>query len=133
MKFSAVKTFVIACVFALSVGSVCAQSAKKTTPFVDGETLTYEGKISKIIRGIAVADLTLTLAKTPEGDDFLVKAEAKSKGTLLKLFRFSFVQEMQSRIDSENFRVEKTVKHDVQKERVRNSEALFDYSERRVT
>jgi hypothetical protein len=102
-------------------------------PFVDGETLTYEGKISKIIQGIAVADLTLTLAKAPGGEDYLVKAEAKSKGSLLKLFRFSFQQEMQSSIDSDNFRALKTVKHDVQKERVRNSEALFDYSERRVT
>ena len=137
MKFVAVKTLFITSVLALSVSSVFAQSngalAKKPTPFIDGETLSYEGKISKIIRGIAVADLTLTLAKPADGDDFLVKAEARSKGTLLKLFRFSFLQEMQSSIDAENFRVVRTVKHDVQKERVRNSEALFDYSERRVT
>ena len=137
MKFFAVKTLVIIAVLALSAVSLCGQSgggpAKKNTPFIDGETLSYEGKISKIIRGIAVADLTLTLAKTADGDDFLVKAEARSKGTLLKLFRFSFVQQMQSSIDSETFRVMRTVKHDVQKERVRNSEALFDYSERRVT
>lgn len=114
-----------------------AQTADPTTetalPFVDGETLTYEGKISKIIQGIAVADLTLTLAKAEDGEDYLVKAEAKSKGTLLKLFRFSFLQEMQSSIDSDTFRALRTVKHDVQKERVRNSEALFDYRERRVT
>src|SRR4030095_6320875 len=99
-------------------------------PFADGETLSYEGKISKIIQGIAVADLTLTVSKTPEGDDYLIKAEARSKGTLLKLFRFSFVQEMQSSIDSDNFRALRTVKHDVQKERIRNSEAIFDYGER---
>ena len=137
MKFSAVKTLFVTGVLALSVSSLFAQSngsaAKRSTPFIDGETLSYEGKISKIIRGIVVADLTLTLAKTADGEDFLVKAEARSKGTLLKLFRFSFLQEMQSSIDSENFRVVRTVKHDVQKERVRNSEALFDYSERRVT
>ena len=102
-------------------------------PFVDGETLTYEGKISKIIQGIAIADLTLTLSKTENGEDYMVKADARSKGTLLKLFRFSFVQEMQSSIDSDNFRALRTVKHDVQKERVRNSEARFDYRERRVT
>ena len=114
-----------------------AQTAKPTTetgvPFIDGETLTYEGKISKIIQGIAVADLTLTLSRAENGEDYLVKAEAKSKGSLLKLFRFSFLQEMQSSIDSDNFRALRTVKHDVQKERVRNSEALFDYRERRVT
>jgi hypothetical protein len=109
------------------------KAAAQATPFIDGETLTYEGKISKIIRGIAVADLTFTLAKDPNGEDYLVKAEARSKGSLLKLFRFSFLQEVQSSIDSEDFRATRTVKHDVQKERVRNSEAIFDYRERRVT
>src|SRR5687767_461415 len=137
MKFLAFKFILSLAVAGLAVSTFYAQSngsvAKAATPFIDGETLSYEGKISKIIRGIAVADLTLTLSKTPKGDDYLVKAEAKSKGTLLKLFRFSFLQEMQSSIDSENFRVVRTVKHDVQKERVRNSEALFDYRERRVT
>lgn len=144
MKFLAVKTLFILSVVVLSVTPAFAQSnggvvpngaivKKLATPFVDGETLTYEGKISKIIQGIAIADLTLTLTKAPDGEDFLVKAEAKSKGTLLKLFRFSFVQEIKSSIDSETFRVMRTVKHDVQKERVRDSEALFDYGERRVT
>jgi hypothetical protein len=137
MKFLAFRFVLSLAVVGLAVSTFSAQSngsvAKSATPFLDGETLSYEGKISKIIRGIAVADLTLTLSKTPNGDDYLVKAEAKSKGTLLKLFRFSFLQELQSSIDSENFRVVRTVKHDVQKERVRNSEALFDYGERRVT
>jgi hypothetical protein len=132
MKFLTHKTVLAFVVVGLTVSTLAAQSKNDTTPFIDGETLAYEGKISKIIRGIAVADLTLTLSKTT-GDDYLVKAEARSKGTLLKLFRFSFLQELQSSIDSENFRVVRTVKHDVQKERVRNSEALFDYSERRVT
>ena len=137
MKFLVVRTLFIVGLLTFSAVSLPAQSnggaTAKATPFLDGETLTYEGKISKIIRGIAVADLVLTLNKTPDGEDFLVKAEARSKGSLLKLFRFSFLQEMQSSIDSENFRVVRTVKHDVQKERVRNGEALFDYSERRVT
>lgn len=137
MKFLALRIVVVA-VVATALGlSVLAQTngstAPKSTPFIDGETLTYEGKISKIIRGLAVADMTLTLAKAQNGEDYLVKAEARSKGTLLKLFRFSFLQQMQSSIDRDNFRALKTVKHDVQKERVRNSEALFDYGERRVT
>lgn len=137
MRFSEIKTlFVVALIIIFSV-LVHAQSngktASKTAPFVNGETLTYEGKISKIIRGIAIADLSFTLERSPNGEDYLVKAEAKSKGTLLKLFRFSFLQEVQSSIESDNFRAIRTVKHDVQKERVRNSEAVFDYSERRVT
>lgn len=104
-----------------------------TTPFISGETLTYEGKVSKIIKGIAVADLTFTLERSPASSDYLVKAEARSKGTLLKLFRYSFLQKLSSTINPGEFRVVKTVKHDVQKDRVRDSEARFDYDERRVT
>lgn len=137
MKFFGTKFLaILALVTTLSISLLAqsnGQSAPKALPFVDGENLTYEGKISKIIRGIAVADLSFTLHKDPNGEDYLIKAEAKSKGTLLKLFRFSFLQEMQSSIDSDSFRAMRTVKHDVQKERVRDSEAVFDYSERRVT
>jgi hypothetical protein len=136
MKFSTVKTIAIAGLFTIFSITLLGQSngkiALKTTPFVDGENLTYEGKISKVIRGIAIADLSFTLQKDPNGEDYLVKAEAKSKGTLLKLFRFSFLQELQSSIDSDSFRATRTVKHDVQKDRVRNSEAVFDYGVRRV-
>lgn len=116
--------------------SVFAQSnggAVKKMPFAVGETLTYEGKFSKIIRGIAVADLSFKVMNAPNNKDYLVKAEAKSKGTLLKLFRFSFLQQIDSTIEKEEFRALKTVKRDVQKERVRDSEALFDYSQKRVT
>ena len=108
-------------------------SARVPTPFVVGETLTYEGKVSRIIKGIAVADLTFTLLHAPNGEDYIVKAEAKSKGTLLKLFRYSFLQQIYSTINDNEFRAIKTVKHDVQKDRVRDSEAKFDYQERTVT
>jgi hypothetical protein len=102
-------------------------------PLTIGEVLVYEGKFSKIIQGIAVADLTFTLSQAPESDDFLVKAEAKSKGSLLKLFRYSFLQQLESTIDDDGFRVLKTVKRDEQKERVRDSEAIFDYGDKQVT
>ena len=105
----------------------------KTVPFADGETLTYEGKISRIINGIAVANLTFTISQPRFGGDYLVKGTAKSKGTLLKLFRYSFLYEIESTIGDKEFRIKKTAKHDVQKERVRDSEAIFDYKEERVT
>jgi hypothetical protein len=137
MKFLGVKLLTIVGLVGIFTISLLAQSngasAPKNTPFIDGETLTYEGKISKIIRGIAVADLTISIQKAPDGEDYLIKGEAKSKGTLLKLFRFSFLQEVESSVDSDGFRATRTVKHDVQKERVRNSEAVFDYAVRRVT
>lgn len=136
MTFSVLRATFLTAFIALSFGVLSAQPGGATSrkmPFIDGETLTYDGKISKVIRGIAVAELTLSVAKASGSDNYLVKAEARSKGTLLKLFRFSFLQQVQSSIDADEFRVVRTVKHDVQKERVRNSEALFDYRERRVT
>lgn len=108
-------------------------TVSKAAPFKVGEELVYEGKLSKIIRGISVAELTFTVGENAETNDYLISAEARSKGTLLKLFRFSFLQKIDSTVDRDQFYAEKTVKVDVQKERVRNSEALFDYDENRVT
>lgn len=95
--------------------------------------LKYEAKFNKIIRGITVGDLTFTVANAPMDGNYLIKAEAVSKGTLIKLFGFSFLQEYQSTIGSRNFRALKTTKHDVQKDRIRDSEAVFDYGDQRVT
>ena len=110
-----------------------AGSRSVALPFAVGETLTYEAKVSKIIRGIAVADLKFTVEDAPGKDSLLVRADARSKGSLLKLFRYSFLQELNSTVGTDEFRVLKTVKHDVQKDRVRDSEADFDYKQRRVT
>ncbi len=108
-------------------------ASRVSLPFVVGETLTYEGKISKVIRGIAIADLTFTLTQPVPNGDYVVKAEARSKGTLTKLFRFSFLQQIESSFGPRDGEVRKTRKHDVQKERVRDSLAEFDYSSRQVT
>ena len=115
------------------IGAANTVKTPKAVPFRIGEELVYEGKLSKIIRGISVAELTFTIGEDAEKNNFLISAEARSKGTLLKLFRFSFLQKIDSTVDREQFFAEKTVKVDVQKERVRNSEALFDYDENRVT
>jgi hypothetical protein len=125
------KTIVLL-MFLILLAGISLVSAQ-TKPFTVGEVLTYEGKISKIIQGIAVADLSFTLTNAPNSEDYLIKTEAKSKGSLLKLFRYSFSQEYQSTVDSLNFRILKTQKNDVQKERVRISEAIFDYENNQVT
>jgi len=104
-----------------------------SAPFEQGETLTYEAKINKILKGIPAADLTFTVVPSLTPNEFTVKAIATSKGTLLKLFRYSFLQQYQSSIDPIQFRTLKTTKHDVQKDRVRDSEAIFNYGEKRVT
>ncbi len=119
-------------VFAIVLAFTLPAFAQPAVPFEDGEILSYEGKVSKIIQGIAVADLTFTVDRGQDAD-YLIKAEAKSKGTLLKLFRFSFLQRLESTVDDSAFRVTRTVKHDVQKDRVRDSEALFNYGDKRVT
>jgi hypothetical protein len=126
------KFFALLMFFILLAGAsyrICAQ----VKPFTVGEILTYEGKISKIIQGIAVADLTFTFSKASNGVDYLIKTEARSKGSLLRLFRYSFFQQYESTVDNQNFRILRTQKHDEQKERVRDSEAIFDYDNKQVT
>jgi hypothetical protein len=127
------KIFALPMFLILLAGISVKVSAQKTKPFTVGEVLTYEGKVSKIIQGIAVADLTFTLNGAPNGVDYLIKTEARSKGSLLRLFRYSFYQQYESIVDNQNFRILKTNKHDEQKERVRDSEAIFDYENRQVT
>jgi hypothetical protein len=104
-----------------------------TRPFGPGEVLRYEAKFSKFIQGLTVADLTFTVGNTPASNNYEIKADAISKGTLIKLFGFSFLQQYQSTIGFNKFRALKTTKHDVQKDRVRDSEADFDYDVKRVT
>jgi hypothetical protein len=118
----------------LCCGSAAAQQNGKSGPVSDGETLSYEGKLSKaIFRGISVADINFTVGRASNGKDYLIKTEAVSKGSLTRLLRFSFLQTFESTVDAENFRILKTVKHDEQGERIRDSEALFDYADKRVT
>lgn len=126
------KSFLLFFLLFVSASFVAAQTSK-TKPFDVGETLTYEGKFSKIIKGIGVADLSLKVERADDGKNYLIKSEARSKGSLLKLFRFSFFQQFNSTLDAERFRILKTVKRDEQKERVRDSEAVFDYDDSRVT
>lgn len=131
-------------IFILAGISVFAQtrqtivvSDKKTapaSPYKIGESLTYEGKYSRsILRGIEVADLTFTVTQAPEGDDFLIKSEAKSKGTLTKLFNFKFYQRLESFIDNDELRVSRSIRRDEQGDRIRESESLFDYENKKVT
>jgi len=115
------------------VGSVSADklnSKTRTTPFEIGEKLSYEGKFSKIVRGITVADLSFEVDSDEAGMN-QIRMEARSKGTVLRLFRFSFLQRYQSEF-SEGLRVSRTVKFDQQKERVRESQATFDYQSGKV-
>lgn len=119
----------------IAVTSVIAQNgdaARSGSKFI-GEKLTFEGKVSKLKISMAIADLTFTSTAGQNPNELSIKAEAESKGTMLKIFRYSFLQQYESIIDLANFRILKTIKHDVQKQRVRDSEAVFDYAAKRVT
>lgn len=133
MKHKIVNLLIFFSLFAAFTLNIAAQSSAKSTSFLLGEVLNYEGKVSKIIQGIAVADLTFTFTNSPNGKDYLIKTDARSKGSLLKLFRYSFLQQYESTVEKENLRVLKTVKHDEQKERIRDSQAVFDYDGKQVT
>jgi len=113
-------------------GIYAAGQNTKPLPFAAGETLSYQATLSKIISGVPVADLTFTVSDGEPG--FIqIKADARSKGTMLKLFRFSFLYEFMSKIDTAGFRIKNTERNATEKERVRNGEAQFDYGEKRVT
>jgi len=130
------KKLILSLLIILTFNCFClfAQTSVKIEPYKFGETLTYEGKFSKaVLRGIAFVDLNFTVQKAPDGRNYLIKSEAKSKGSLIKLFGYKFYQNIQSTVDAERLQILKTVKRDDQGERVRDSEAVFDYASRKVT
>src|SRR5688500_8253288 len=111
-------------ILGLLFSSGYAQKPKSALPFTAGESLNYEGKFSKdILRGIGVADLSFTVSDLGKNGDYLVKAEARSKGTLLKIFNFKFYQRIESTVSGGQQNVLKTFKRDEQGDRVRESEA----------
>jgi len=137
MKSSISRSLILTVIFALAAIAHSGQGADagKTAPvnMFEGERLTFEGKVSKLKLSLSIAELTFSSATIKATNELVVKAEAVSKGTMLKLFRYSFLQEYESTIDLANFRIVKTTKHDVQKQRVRDSEATFDYKIKRVS
>ena len=134
MKSVFFKSLLVMAVVLTSVLAQFAQPETKDAPgkvFV-GEMGKYEARFSKFI-SFSVAELTLTASLSPDGSDLIISGEAVSKGTLIKIARFSFLQQYSSTIDLKDFKILRSTKHDVQKERVRDSEAIFDYGQKRVT
>jgi hypothetical protein len=126
------RSIILAALIFAAFSAGFAQSAPTAKMFA-GETLKYEGKGSKLKISIAVADLTFAAAMAPNSNDLVINSEALSKGSLLKLFRYSFLQRYESTTELNSFRILRTTKHDVQKSRVRDSIATFDYTDKRVS
>jgi hypothetical protein len=132
IKFARSLLLFFALVFG-SLGFSVAVSAQQQDAFKVGETLRYEVKYSKaLLRGIEIGDITFSVEKSAEGDHYVVKSEAKSKGTLASLFSRDFDLDFQSTVDNQKLQILKTVKRDEQGSRVRASEAVFDYRQKKV-
>lgn len=119
-------------IFSVFCVSVFAQTKQKPEPYNAGEKLSYEAKFSKIIKGIAIADLNFTVENAANNKDFLIKSDAVTKGTILKMFSKKFVQKYESTVSGADYSIKRTVKRDEQGDRVRESEALFDYKAKKV-
>ena len=123
---------------ASNASAIASINDPRLEPFEVGETLVYEGKINRLPFPFAVdiATLNFTVVK-PESNPsqtnrIFLKAEAISKGSLLKLFRLSFLQRAESTVDANNFRALHTLRRDEQNKRIRDGEAKFDYAAKKV-
>jgi len=112
--------------------TMTAAQAPRDLPFAPGETLVYEARVSKFLSS-DVADLTFTVGENNKPGTIEINADAKSKGTLLKLARYSFLYQFTSNIDTAAWRILSTERTTAEKERRRTGEAKFDYQEKRVT
>jgi hypothetical protein len=101
-------------------------------PFAAGERLTYEGKINKFAVSVTIGDMVFEVADVTPGKVRLA-VEARSRGTMLKLFRYSFLQTVDTTADPKDLHAYDSKKHDVQKEKVRDSVTNFDYERKMVT
>ncbi len=102
-------------------------------PYYGGESLEYEGKYKRFGFAFSIAELVFKVTKNETDGTFYIFSEARSKGTLTKLFNFKFYQKIESTVNSDSLQVVSSVKRDEQKERIRDSEANFDYLLNRVT
>jgi len=100
-------------------------------PFASGEILKFEGKISKFI-SVTIGDLRFEVADADEGR-LKLKIDANSRGTMLKLFRYSFTQEIETFAAASDLRAISSKKHDVQKQKIRDSVTTLDYGRKMVT
>lgn len=100
-------------------------------PFASGEMLLFEGKISKFV-SVTIGDLKLEVANADAGR-LNLKIDARSRGTMVRLFRYSFTQQIETLVDAADLHAYSSKKHDVQKQKIRDSVTNFDYGRRMVT
>lgn len=107
--------------------------ARSALPFRTAERLTYEAEFTRaLLRGINIAEFRFSLEERAR-TELLIRSEGVSKGFFNKLFNVNFRFEVESLIAPDSFVLRSTRKHDEQGDRLRTSEAVFDYEARRVT
>lgn len=109
------------------------RTERQKNPYIEGEMLTFEGKYRKFGFAFSIAEMNFNVSRAAGTDNFYIRSEARSKGTLTKLFNFDFYQRYESTIDGERLQVLRTVKRDEQGDRIRDGEADFNYRNRKVT
>ncbi|REJ77429.1 MAG: DUF3108 domain-containing protein [Acidobacteria bacterium] len=126
-------TFVSAQSGAGPMSTPAADARTFSNPYSAGEKLEFEGKYKKFGFAFSIAEMTFSVHERDEDGSYYILSEAHSKGTLAKLFNFSFYQKIESFVDTDSLRVTRSVKRDEQRDRIRDSEATFDYQRSRVT
>ena len=116
-----------------SMATISAQTEPNVDPYRPGESLSFIGKYKKFGLAFTVGEFSFTVSKTPDNKNYFISSVAKSRGALIKLFNFKFLQTFDSTVDSNALQILKTVKRDQQGKRVRDSQADFDYEEKKVT
>lgn len=101
-------------------------------PFAVGETLSYEGKIRKFALSATIGDLIFEVGNVSDDGRLQLKTEAKSRGTLVNWFNYSFLQKVETSADAKGLHAFSNTKHDVQKEKIRDSVSRFDYQNQKV-
>ena len=127
---------------ALGYSSATAQTNRPMS-FVPAEQLVYRGEFSKLLlRGIDVAEVRLTAARTPAPDRDQAAArsdmklqftgEVTSKGWFQRLFGLNFRYLVKSIVEPMSFGVVRNTTLDEQGKRRRVSETVFDFTERKI-
>jgi hypothetical protein len=127
---------------AFAIGGTAQTTASRSTsssppaaanfPFTAGELLAYEGKISKFI-SVTIGDLRFEVVNGTDPGRLNLKIDATSRGTMLKLLKYSFEQKIDTVADARGLHAYSSIKHDVQKTKIRDSVTTFDYDRQMVT
>jgi len=131
MKSRVLNLFVV--ILIASAASISAQTETNVDPYKPGESLSFVGKYKRFGLSFTVGVFNFTVSKTSDNKNYFIRSEAKSKGALIKLFNFKFLQRFDSTVDSNTLQILKTVKRDQQGKRIRDSQADFDYEEKKVS